>query len=80
MTPYKNAQPITPDDDADLIIGSSRGIIAFITEGGFYNLAFHDENGDAVTLSNLLSGVLYPIETKRIMATNTTATSVTVLW
>lgn len=61
---------ITPHDSTNFSI-STRGIYV----GGAGNLVAVDEDGNAVTFTGVLAGVVYPIRCKRVNSTNTTATN-----
>ena len=66
--PATRAEPITPDDAADL----QRATRAFyVGQSGAVRL--RTTGGDEVTLINLQGGVLYPIRAARVLATGTTA-------
>lgn len=74
--PASNAVAVTPNDSADLAF-ASRGVFV----GGAGNLAYIPLNGTtAVTLVGIPAGTILPIRPKRIMSTNTTATSIVSLW
>lgn len=68
----RRAVSVTPNDGADLS-GITRGVYI----GGAGNLAvIFADDADAApqTLTGLATGVWHPIQVRRIMATNTTAT------
>ncbi|MEM2960720.1 MAG: hypothetical protein QXQ02_03705 [Halobacteria archaeon] len=70
---YKNASAITPSDTAenafDAIYVGAAGNLAVVTEGN-----------QSVTLTGVLAGHIYPIRTKKVMATGTTAGSLVGLY
>ena len=66
---------ITPHDSTNLAI-STRGIFV----GGAGNLVAVDEDGNAVTFTGVLAGVVYPLRCKRVNDTNTTATGLVGLY
>lgn len=66
---------ITPSDTTNLS-GAARGFLVGV--GG--DVVAVDVYGNAVTLKNLISGVIYPIQITRINATNTTATDLVALY
>lgn len=72
----RRAAAVTPSDGADLT-GITRGIYL----GGAGNVAviFADDADSApVTLTGLATGVWHPMQVRRVMATNTTATLILV--
>lgn len=81
MTPFKYAKAVTPNNGADNILNAggaackSRGIIVTVTG----TLSFLDAKG-GTNIINAVAGVVYPIETKRILATGTTATGIYAGW
>lgn len=61
------------NDAADLASGPTRGLYI----GGAGNLAVifcDDVDGNPVTLTGLATGVWHPMQVRRVMVTNTTAT------
>lgn len=66
---------ITPHDSTNFSV-STRGIYV----GGAGNLVAVDEDGNAVTFTGLLAGVVYPIRCKRVNSTSTTCTSLVGLY
>lgn len=74
--PAGNAAAITPSDSADLSVDARSiyvgvgGDIALIPIGG----------RTAVTFKNAAAGSVIPVQTARVMSTNTTATNLVALW
>lgn len=69
--PIRYLNSVTPNDSADL--GSPARALYVGVSG---DVAIHDMNGDTVTIVGLAAGVVHPIAAKRVMSTNTTATSI----
>jgi hypothetical protein len=69
-SPASAAEAITPSDDTALS-HTTRGV--FVGQGGDVTLRLI--SGDVVTLSNLQSGIIYPLRVDQVMATGTTATA-----
>ena len=69
------AASVTPDDDNDLF---EPGIGLYVGVTG--NVAAVTLDGDSITMVGLASGVWHPIQVKRVLATDTTATSILVGW
>ena len=73
MQPYDNGVAVTPSDSTtfdpvlDGFLVGVAGNVAVLFKGA----------SAAVTLTGLLAGVIYPIRVSKIMATNTTATTMT---
>ena len=65
---YQTGAAIVPSDTALLNI---RGIYVGVTG----NISLLTYGGNAITLTGVLAGTILPIETSRINATGTTATS-----
>lgn len=72
--PAGGAVAITPSDVADLT-DDTRGIIISSVAGGDA-MAVTMANGDTVTFSGLLTGVVYPFRLRRIFLTGTTVTGI----
>lgn len=78
----KFAKTVTKHDTVDNILDGagiackSRAIMVGVTG----NVAFLDGNGDSAVITALVAGVIYPIETRRILSTSTTATGIIALW
>lgn len=69
----RRAVAVVPSDGADLTSGPTRGI--FVGGPGNVAVVFCDDADAApVTLSALAIGVWHPMQVRRVMATNTTAT------
>lgn len=75
MTSAENAAAVTPDNDNDL---ATAALALYIGTGG--NVALITTGGDTVTFSNLPDAALLPVQTARVLATNTTATDIVALW
>ena len=73
-SPARDADPITPDDGADLA-AVTRAI--YVGSGGALQVQM--VSGQTVTFENVLAGVVYPIRVARVMATGTTATGLVAL-
>ncbi|WP_341232756.1 hypothetical protein [uncultured Sulfitobacter sp.] len=63
--------PITPDDAAD-IAQVTRAVMV----SGAGDLSVVLKSGDAVTLPNLMAGVVYPFRIARVLNSGTTASGV----
>ena len=63
---------VTPDDNADLTGGITRGILV----GGAGTVAAVSQDGDDVALPALVAGIVHPFKVKRVKSTGTTATSI----
>lgn len=80
INPATKAMAVTPDDSNDFL-DSSKSVLCrgvSLTVGG--NVSWLDENGVSRTAAALAAGLIHPISTKRILATGTTATGITVYW
>lgn len=69
----RRAVSVTPNDGTDLASGPTRGIYL----GGAGNVAVvfcDDADGAPQTLTGLATGVWHPMQVRRVMATNTSAT------
>lgn len=80
IEPSYQFAPVTPHD-VDLltyhsVVARTRGI--YVAVAG--NLAVIDDQGTAVTFTGVTSGVIHPIATSRINATNTTALGIIALF
>lgn len=65
-----NGADVTPNDSADL----ARAGILYVGIGG--NIALVTVGGDTLTLTGVPSGTFVPVRVRRVLATNTTATSI----
>lgn len=73
--PANFVKAVTPDDAADLPSGVCRALYV----GGAGNVIFHDADGNQLTLVS--EGCQYhPIQARRVLATDTTATNVLALY
>lgn len=82
MTPYRYAEAVTPNDNADNILNDTsascrcRGIMVGVSG----TLSFINGSGGVSQITNLVVGQIYPISTKRILAAGTSATGIIALW
>ena len=67
---------ITPNDGADLPLNVCRAIYAGV--GG--DISIVDLSGETVVFSGVLAGSILPVQTSRVNATATTATSLIALY
>ena len=72
---YGRFASVSPSDSTDLTEVSDA-----IMVGVTGNVAVNDFRGNTVTLTGLQAGVVYQFRVKRVMATNTTATSIVQLF
>jgi len=75
MVPNSSFRSVTPSDTISIKNGPARAL--YIGVAG--NLVAINENGVAVTFKGLAAGTVLPITTKRVNATNTTATDIVAL-
>jgi hypothetical protein len=79
-----NAQPVTPNNDADLILGGGaitgidNGALLYIGTGG--SLTITTVGGQTVTLTNVSNGSYVPIQVRRVFATGTSASGIIALF
>lgn len=73
--PATKATAITPSDDTVFAV-ATRAI--YVGVAG--NIAVRTANGDSVTLTGVPAGSILPISVDKVMATNTTATTMLALW
>ena len=76
MTSIKNAAACTPSDSTDLA-SPTRGLYVGVT-GNVAVIFVGGKDADTVTLVGLAAGVWHPMQVRRVMSTNTTATSIIV--
>ena len=70
----RRAATVSPSDNNDLS-GITRGI--FLGAAGNIAVIFADDgDSGAVTLTGLAAGVWHPMQVRRVMSTNTTATPI----
>lgn len=70
----RRAAAVTPNDGADLA-GITRGL--YIGGAGNVAVVFADDaDGAVVILTGLATGVWHPVQVRRVMSTNTTATPI----
>jgi hypothetical protein len=69
--PVAQGAAITPNDSTDLT-----RFCRAIYVGGSGNLKVTLLRGDVVTFTDLASGIIHPIQAKRIWSTGTTATNI----
>lgn len=75
--PPSSARAVTPNDSTDLPNGTCRGLLI----GGAGNVSvIMGDDTDAVTLTGLVAGSVFPGYISRVRATNTTATSIVALY
>ncbi len=67
---------VTPNDSTDLTYSTCRAIYV----GGDGNIALVDGAGATVTFTGVTAGSILPVQTARINATGTTATSLVALY
>lgn len=67
---------VTPNDSTDLTLGTCRAV--YVGSGGAVSLV--DGAGTTVVFSGLTDGSILPVQTARINATSTTATSIVALY
>jgi hypothetical protein len=70
LPPAQIAISITPDDDADL---STTGVLLTCTGTG--NAVVHDMDSNEVTI-HLVAGAVFPLQVRRVLATDTAATGI----
>lgn len=79
--PAAHSMLVTPSDTVDLSYAGgkvkTRGISITGTDK---NLTYLNEDGQSHLITGLAPGVIHPIAAVRIMATGTTATTVTAHW
>jgi hypothetical protein len=75
VDPASNAVAVTPNDSTDLTY-TCRALFV----GGAGNLAVVMAGGQTITFTGVTAGALLPIRASRVMATNTTATSIVAVW
>lgn len=75
ITPFPHAAAITPSDANDLAV-PARGV--YVGVAG--NVAIVTITNEVVTFVGALAGSIIPVRTKRVNATNTTATNLVALW
>lgn len=73
-SPYIGGFAVTPHDTNPLAF-VTRGIMVGVTGA----VAMVMSNGDSVTLTGLLVGVIYPVRASKILSTGTTATGIVAL-
>jgi hypothetical protein len=73
--PAAGAKAITPSNTVEVISGC-QGIYI----GGYGDLAVTTVSGDVVTFESCPSGSILPVEVRLVMATNTTATALVLLY
>lgn len=76
IQPPTNAAAVTPNNSADLA-SNSRGLMVAVAGNVKVDMV---DSGTAIVLTGLAVGVMYPICVKRVYATDTTATGITVFW
>lgn len=76
IQPPTSAATVTTSNTVDLV-NYSRGLMVAVTGNVKVDLV---DSGTAIVLTGLAVGVMYPICVKRVYATDTTATGITVFW
>ena len=74
--PVANWEAVTPSDTAKLTFNSKAARCRAVYIGGAGDLEMVNEDGTVVVLVGLQAGVVYPISTDHIKASNTTATDI----
>ena len=67
---------VTPSDSTDLTYSTCRAIYV----GGDGNISLVDGNADTIVFTGVTAGSILPVQTARINATGTTATSIIALY
>ena len=67
---------VTPSDSTDLTYSTCRAIYV----GGDGDISLVDGNGATIVFSGVTAGSILPVQTARINATGTTATSIIALY
>lgn len=67
---------VTPSDSTDLTYSTCRAIYV----GGDGNISLVDGNGATIVFTGVTAGSILPVQTARINATGTTATSIIALY
>jgi hypothetical protein len=70
----RRAVAVTPSDSTDLA-GVTRGLYVGAS-GNVVVLFSDDKDADTVTLTGLAAGVWHPMQVRRVLSTNTTATGI----
>lgn len=73
-----DAYDVTPSDTADLPHGRCKAI--YIGDAAAADVSVIMQGGQTATFSNLTPGVIHPIAVKRVLSTDTTATSILALY
>lgn len=76
--PSANFVAVTPHDTNPIVTDGQacRGLYI----GGAGNVVCKNLDGTSVTFTGLLVGVVYPIETRQVLSTSTTATNIVALY
>jgi len=80
----RNAFIVTPDDNADINFGGlipnslDTGGVLYIGTGG--DLKVTMIGGQTVTFFNIANGAFFPIQVKKVWATDTTASNIVALF
>lgn len=67
---------VTPSDSTDLTYSTCRAIYV----GGDGNISLVDGNGATIVFTGVTAGSILPVQTARVNATGTTATSIIALY
>jgi hypothetical protein len=74
-SPGRNAEAVTPSNDADLPT-TARALYI----GGAGDVALITAGGNTATFTGLSAGQILPITAARVLATATTATNIVAIW
>lgn len=74
--PAVDAAAVTPSDTVDIVGGPARGLYV----GGAGNVVVVTRAGNAVTFVAVPAGAVLPVDTRRVNATNTSATNIVALF
>ncbi len=74
QTVFSTITPVTPSDADDL---TNVGILYV---GGAGNISLDLANGVNVTINGIAAGTILPVRVKRVRATSTTATNISVMF
>lgn len=78
--PASKAMSVTPDNSNDFLDSGKVVLCRGVSVGVTGDLAWQDADGVSRLAKGLAAGIIHPISTKRILATGTTATSISVYW
>lgn len=84
-SPARAGQAVTPSDTTDLTI-HSRGLYVgtggnlSVIMAGFKSGANPNEGASVVTINNVPDGSFLPLEVRRVLSANTTASNIVAFW